>query len=162
MGYGSRVLGFLWVVALIAVMVGSLGPAPEIINDLGGDKVLHFLAYGTLGFLFTLAYLVHESFYMSSLKNPAFSIIPGVKINRADRAYASLTSPKNLGLTLSLFAFGHSLLGGLIELLQGFTGRQPDIWDGVANSLGSSLGVLAGWIGFYLVSKLGQINQHTN
>jgi len=34
------------------------------------------------------------------------------------------------------------LLGGLLELLQGFTGRDPDIWDFVANSIG----VLSGWI----------------
>jgi VanZ family protein len=33
------------------------------------------------------------------------------------------------------------LLGGLLELLQGFTGRDPDIWDFVANSIGA----LSGW-----------------
>ena len=35
------------------------------------------------------------------------------------------------------------LLGGLLELLQGLTGRDPDIWDFIANSIGalSGLGV---------------------
>jgi VanZ family protein len=33
------------------------------------------------------------------------------------------------------------LLGGLLELTQGFTGRDPDIWDFVANSIGA----LSGW-----------------
>ena len=33
------------------------------------------------------------------------------------------------------------LLGGLLEMVQGFTGRDPDIWDFVANSIGA----LSGW-----------------
>jgi VanZ family protein len=126
MSHGSRVIGLLWLAGLIAVCIGSLGPAPQVMDDLGGDKFIHFLAYGTLGFLFTLGYLVH----LKSILN----------------------SPKQLILVLSLIAFGHSLLGGLIELLQGFTGRQPDIWDGVANTLGCTFGVLVGWMGFYLMT----------
>ena len=39
------------------------------------------------------------------------------------------------------------LLGGFLELVQGFTGRDPDIWDFVANSIGA----LSGWgVGFFL------------
>ena len=34
------------------------------------------------------------------------------------------------------------LLGGWLELVQGFTGRDPDIWDFAANSVGA----LAGWV----------------
>ena len=54
------------------------------------------------------------------------------------------------------------LLGGVLEILQGFTGRDPDIFDVVANSLGALAGTGGGgalcWIalrGRALVERAG-------
>jgi VanZ family protein len=45
------------------------------------------------------------------------------------------------------------LLGGFLELLQGFTGRDPEIWDFAANSIGA----LAGWgAGVWLTGLAGR------
>jgi len=45
---------------------------------------------------------------------------------------------------------GLIVLGGLLEVLQGFTGRDPDIYDEVANTLGAltgaGLGRLLMWV----------------
>ena len=41
-------------------------------------------------------------------------------------------------------------LGGVLEILQGFTGRDPDIFDELANTLGAISGALVG-IGFLWV-----------
>lgn len=46
---------------------------------------------------------------------------------------------------------GLVLLGGALEILQGFTGRDPDIYDEVANILGAIVGGCSGWL---LVSLL--------
>ncbi|MDE2630037.1 MAG: VanZ family protein [Alphaproteobacteria bacterium] len=46
---------------------------------------------------------------------------------------------------------GLVLLGGALEILQGFTGRDPDIYDEVANTLGAIVGGCCGWL---LVSLL--------
>ncbi len=46
---------------------------------------------------------------------------------------------------------GLVLLGGALEILQGFTGRDPDIYDEVANTLGAVVGGCSGWL---LVSLL--------
>jgi VanZ family protein len=54
---------------------------------------------------------------------------------------------------------GVILLGGALEILQGYTGRDPDIFDFVANSLGALSGTAVGllcWIalrGRVLVSR---------
>ncbi len=40
---------------------------------------------------------------------------------------------------------GLIVLGGMLEILQGFTGRDPDVLDEVANTLGAISGALAGW-----------------
>jgi VanZ family protein len=41
---------------------------------------------------------------------------------------------------------GLAVLGGLLEILQGFTGRDPDIYDEVANILGCLAGGCTGWL----------------
>ena len=41
---------------------------------------------------------------------------------------------------------GLVVLGGLLEILQGFTGRDPDIYDELANTLGAFTGGAAGWL----------------
>lgn len=41
---------------------------------------------------------------------------------------------------------GLAVLGGALEILQGFTGRDPDVYDEVANILGCLAGGLAGWL----------------
>ena len=45
------------------------------------------------------------------------------------------------------WAVGLVLLGGLLEILQGLTGRDADIWDEVANSLGALSGLVFAWMG---------------
>jgi len=37
-------------------------------------------------------------------------------------------------------------LGGLLEVLQGLTGRDPDVFDQVANTIGAVLGGGCGWL----------------
>jgi len=44
-----------------------------------------------------------------------------------------------------------AILGGVLEILQGFTGRDPSLYDEMANILGACLGGCSGWL---LVSLL--------
>jgi VanZ family protein len=41
---------------------------------------------------------------------------------------------------------GLVLLGGFFEILQGFTGRDPSIYDELANTLGAFCGAGTGWL----------------
>jgi VanZ family protein len=41
---------------------------------------------------------------------------------------------------------GLILFGGVLEILQGFTGRDPDLYDELANTLGALTGAALGWI----------------
>jgi len=41
---------------------------------------------------------------------------------------------------------GLIVLGGVLEILQGFTGRDPDIYDEIANTIGAVLGGGCGWL----------------
>lgn len=41
---------------------------------------------------------------------------------------------------------GVIVLGGVMEVLQGFTGRDPSFYDEVANALGAICGAGAGWL----------------
>jgi VanZ family protein len=38
-----------------------------------------------------------------------------------------------------------AILGGALEILQGFTGRDPSLYDEIANILGAGLGGCCGW-----------------
>jgi VanZ family protein len=38
------------------------------------------------------------------------------------------------------------ILGGALEILQGFTGRDPSLHDEIANILGAGLGGCSGWL----------------
>ena len=42
-------------------------------------------------------------------------------------------------------ALGLVLLGGVLEIIQGYVGRDMSIWDEAANTLGVGAGSLAGW-----------------
>ena len=42
-------------------------------------------------------------------------------------------------------ALGLVLLGGVLEIIQGYVGRDMSIWDEAANTLGVGAGGLAGW-----------------
>ena len=39
-----------------------------------------------------------------------------------------------------------AILGGVLEILQGFTGRDPSLYDEIANMLGAGLGGCCGWL----------------
>jgi VanZ family protein len=43
------------------------------------------------------------------------------------------------------WGLGLVMLGGLLEIVQGLTGRDADIWDEVANSIGVLAGLALGW-----------------
>jgi len=45
------------------------------------------------------------------------------------------------------WALGLVLLGGALEIIQGFTGRDADIFDELANTLGVLTGLGFGWLG---------------
>ena len=44
-----------------------------------------------------------------------------------------------------------ALFGAVLEILQGFTGRDPSVADECANILGAAAGAGAGWLVLYLV-----------
>lgn len=43
------------------------------------------------------------------------------------------------------------LFGGVLEVLQGFTGRDPSFADEIANMIGSALGAATGWFILWLL-----------
>jgi len=49
------------------------------------------------------------------------------------------------------WALGLATLGGVLEIVQGMTGRDCDIYDEVANTLGVLLGLGIGWTGITLL-----------
>lgn len=112
-------MGFiLWTLALtalVAVVGGSLigEPTPPLSLE---DKLVHFLAYVVLTFLFLLA--------------AVWSPVRGS--GRFPRATI-------------LVVLGVTIVGAAVEVAQGLVpGRQPDVTDALADVLGSGVG-LAMW-----------------
>ena len=48
-------------------------------------------------------------------------------------------------------AFGLIVMGGLLEIIQGMTGRDADIWDEAANTLGVLAGTGLAWAGIAIL-----------
>ena len=73
-------------------------------------------------------------------------------------AYFGLASMATmvLGLRPSLIGamLGIILFGGALEILQGYTGRDPDVMDFIANSIGAFGGLAAGALFFWLFDPL--------
>jgi len=55
--------------------------------------------------------------------------------------------------TLVLAVLGLIVFGGLLEIVQGMTGRDADVLDEVANSLGAVLGASTGLLLMWLVER---------
>ncbi len=53
-------------------------------------------------------------------------------------------------------AWGLIVLGGALEIIQGFVGRDTELMDEVANTLGSAAGFVLGWV---LVRLLGALDR---
>ena len=49
------------------------------------------------------------------------------------------------------WAIGLVVLGGVLEIVQGLTGRDADIFDELANTLGVLVGLAVGWVGVTLL-----------
>jgi VanZ family protein len=49
------------------------------------------------------------------------------------------------------WALGLVLMGGMLEILQGMTGRDADIFDELANTIGVTTGLALGWAGIGLL-----------
>jgi len=49
------------------------------------------------------------------------------------------------------WALGLVLMGGSLEIIQGFTGRDADIFDELANTIGVLSGLGVGWLGISLL-----------
>jgi len=49
------------------------------------------------------------------------------------------------------WALGLVLMGGALEIIQGFTGRDADIFDELANTIGVLSGLGVGWLGISLL-----------
>ncbi|MEJ0040750.1 MAG: VanZ family protein [Rhizomicrobium sp.] len=49
------------------------------------------------------------------------------------------------------WALGLAALGGVLEIIQGVTGRDADIFDEMANTLGAATGLGLGWAGIALL-----------
>jgi VanZ family protein len=58
-------------------------------------------------------------------------------------AFAFLSQKSERRHKILIAVIGCSLYGGLIELLQQFTSRQPELWDIVVNFVGSLFGAFA-------------------
>ena len=52
------------------------------------------------------------------------------------------------------WALGLVLMGGSLEIVQGMVGRDADIFDEVANTLGVISGLGLGWLGIFLLKSL--------
>ena len=50
-----------------------------------------------------------------------------------------------------------AILGGVLEILQGFTGRDPSLYDEMANILGAGLGGCSGWLLMHLLGGKLQV-----
>ncbi len=51
------------------------------------------------------------------------------------------------------WAVGLVVLGGVLEILQGLTGRDADIFDELANTIGVAAGLAAGWAGIAVLRR---------
>ena len=61
------------------------------------------------------------------------------------------------------WALGLVALGGALEIVQGFTGRDCDIWDEVANSIGVAAGTVVAWAGVTLLKARRLVeDEHRN
>jgi hypothetical protein len=47
-------------------------------------------------------------------------------------------------------------MGAALEIIQGFVGRDCDVWDETANTLGVVTGLVVGWLGVWIVT-LGKL-----
>ncbi len=76
-------------------------------------------------------------------------------------AYFGLASMATMALGLkrrTLWALlGLAALGGALEVLQGFTGRDPEVFDEVANCLGVVSGFLTTWGSLALLKSFAPI-----
>jgi VanZ family protein len=65
-------------------------------------------------------------------------------------AYFGLASMATLvlgrGSRQAMALLALAVFGGTLEILQGFSGRDPDIYDEIANCIGIAAGFLAAWL----------------
>ncbi len=59
------------------------------------------------------------------------------------------------------WALGLVALGGALEIVQGLTGRDADIFDEVANTLGAATGLGLGWAGIALLRARRVVEDET-
>ena len=57
------------------------------------------------------------------------------------------------------WAVGLILLGGALEIVQGMRGRDADVFDEAANTLGVLAGAGVGWAGIALLKTLGVLER---
>lgn len=57
-----------------------------------------------------------------------------------------------------LWALGLVVMGGLLEIVQGYTGRDPDIFDEMANTLGVIVGTGMAWTGIAILKRRGLLS----
>jgi len=113
-----RILFFLYLAAIITLCLMQFNPSDELPKKLLGieiDKVVHFIMFAPFPFLFWQAF--HK------------------RVGKPYRLVACILIALSLGL----------LLGGGIEILQGFVHRCPDLKDFRADAIGlftTSVGIL--------------------
>jgi VanZ family protein len=113
---GFRILAIL--VALGIVVLSLIPKPPEIPAGFhSADKIAHLFAYLVLGFF-------------------VFASMYGGKRSGSATGSALLTALIVAGLC--------AFFGGVIEILQTFTGRQPEFLDLTADLVGAVCGALAG------------------
>jgi VanZ family protein len=73
-------------------------------------------------------------------------------------AYFGLAAMAAMGFkarrTVILACLGLIVLGGVLEIIQGFIGRDMSLYDEVANGAGVLAGGLSGWIGASLLRRM--------
>ena len=132
----AAIPGFFLVLLIITLLSLIPQPLPQVPDIPWSDKILHYLAYLVLGFLYFLS-------------------AEQLSRKQADTRGGGRTLLFRVFLlsTAVIFAF---LYGGAIELLQKYTGRQPELLDLLADiSGGFSGGVLSFLFVHFFIHRQG-------
>lgn len=108
----------LWIAVSLVIIILSLISGSKIPTAAAvNDKLAHLAAYAVLGFL-------------------SFPAVQRLNLPRTENA-----------LFAGLWSFSYCIfIGGVLELLQQFTGRFPDIVDFTADAGGAFIGISFSWI----------------
>jgi len=125
-----RTLRILTIIVAASILILSLVPnQPQIPGGFHlTDKIAHFIAYLSLSFLVIVSYFEGWRSERGGSERPK---------RLAQMRRTALAAFVVVAVSCVLF-------GGLIEFLQRFTGRLPELWDLAADVLGAAGGAALG------------------